>query len=185
MNDGRRTLLGLLIIFAVLLVITFLLSGADTQEAARHQSELPFDRVFADWTENDIQAVRLQNAEGDRFLTIVWDTQSNQWLTPDMPGTLDQQAATLIGRTMVLLPYDRTIEVMRASDLPAYGFEPTPTLLIQIVLTNGEQHGVIVGGLSSSGNSYYGLVDNRPAIYLLQSPAIEFLLNLLETPPTA
>jgi hypothetical protein len=185
MSDGRRTLLILMSIFGVLAVITLLQAGADSQQMTEQQARFPFERVFTEFSENEIQAIRLQEPATERALTIAWDHAANQWIAPGTDGVLDQNTATLIARTMVLLPYDRALDIATGADISAYGFESNPTLLIQIVLVSGEQHGVIVGGISPTASNFYGLVDERPQIFLLQSPAIEFLLDQLETPPTA
>ncbi|MCC6612091.1 MAG: hypothetical protein IT320_01370 [Anaerolineae bacterium] len=183
MSDGRRTFFVLAAIFAVLLVITLLRSPSQ-EPAAPSLEDLPFESVFPDLSEGQIQAVRLQELQNDSFFTIVRDA-SGQWAAPDTPGVLDQEIANLIARTVAVLPVQNIFSMEGNPDLREYGFDPEGNLLIQVVLVDGSQHGVVVGGISPSGNGVYALVDNQPSMYLLERAAIAFLVAQVETPPTA
>ncbi|MCA9906562.1 MAG: hypothetical protein KC547_22060, partial [Anaerolineae bacterium] len=147
-------------------------------------NDLPFERVFPTLTDGDIQAVRLQNLADDSFLTLVRD-ETGQWAAPDIPGVLDQEIAALIVRTVVILPVQGVFGLEGNPDLRDYGFNPDGNLLIQIVLTNGTQHGIVVGGIAPSGNGVYALVDSQPSMYLLERAAIAFLVAQIQSPPTA
>ncbi|MCL4250253.1 MAG: hypothetical protein KJ065_19040 [Anaerolineae bacterium] len=184
MRDGRRTLLLLAAIFGVLLVATLLRDRSSDQVEAPTLNDLPFERVFPALADGDIQAIRLQDLADNSFLTLVRD-ETGQWTAPDLPGVLDQEIAALIVRTVVILPVQGIFSLAGNPDLADYGFNPDGNLLIQIVLANGTQHGIVVGGISPSGNGVYALVDSQPSMYLLERAAIAFLVAQIQAPPTA
>jgi hypothetical protein len=178
-RTGRRTLLLLAAVFAVLLVIS-LIQGAEATKPQR----LPFERVYPDLTDSVVQAVRLRDPNTNATFTIS-RTLDGTWLSTDHEGTLDQVAATNIAKTIALLPYDRTLQIEQDADLRDFGFNPNGRLAVEAVLTSGETHGVLVGTLAPSNAVYYALVDARPEIYLLHRAAIDFLITQLRTPPVA
>lgn len=174
---GRRTLIVLAAVFAVLVVVNLI----QTAESGKPQ-RLPFERVYPNMDDDDVQAVRLRDPSTDSTLTIT-RASDGTWLTTDHEGTLNQNSAAIIARTIALLPYDRTVP--QIGDLSDYGFDPDGILALEAVLTSGETHGVLVGALAPSSTVYYALVDNRLEIYLLHRAAIDFLIIQLRTPPVA
>ena len=176
-RTGRRTLIVLAAVFGVLLVVNII----QTAESAKPQ-RLPFERVYPTMDDDDVQAVRLR-APGTEIAFTISRAPDGTWLTTDHEGTLDQNAAVVIARTIALLPYDRTVP--QIGDLSDYGFESEGTLALETVLTSGETHGVLVGARAPSGSVYYALVDDRPEIYLIHRAAIDFLISQLRTPPVA
>ncbi|MBE0689276.1 MAG: hypothetical protein IH587_04035 [Anaerolineae bacterium] len=184
MREGRRTLLVLAAIFGLLLAVTLLRNRPQDQATTPSLDDLPFERVFPALTEGEIQAVRLQEMASDRFFTIIRD-ETGLWSAPDTPGVLDQEIAALIARTVVVLPVQSIFSLDGDPDLRDYGFDPDGNLLIQVVLVDGSQHGIVVGGVAPSGNGVYALVDDQHSMYLLERAAIAFLVAQVETPPTA
>lgn len=179
-RTGRRTLLVLAIIFIALVAITFLQSAQPEPEAA-----LPFERVYDDITEQDIRAVRLRDPNTNSTFTISRNVDGT-WSSPDLAGTLDQQTATLVARTIATLPYDSVLSITQDMNIIDYGFAPSGTLAIDIVLINNQEaRGVIVGGLAPTNGIYYALVDDRQEIYFIYRGAIDFLIGVLRTPPVA
>jgi hypothetical protein len=178
-RTGRRTLSVLALVFAVLLIITVI----QTAESTKPQP-LPFQRVYPEIIDDNIQAVRLRDPNTDATFTIS-RAADGTWIAPNQTRTLNQNTAVLIARTVALLPYDRTLLLPQASDLSDYGFNPNGMLAVEAVLMSGETHGVLVGTLAPSAAVYYALVDDRPEIYLLHRAAIDFLITQLRTPPVA
>ena len=176
-RTGRRTLIGLAAVFAVLLVVNIIQSGESSKPR-----RLPFERVYPTMDDDDVQAVRLRAPSTNTTFTIT-RAPDGRWLTPDHEGTLDQNAAVVIARTIALLPYDRTVPQM--GDLSDYGFESEGTMTLEAIMTSGETHGVLVGARAPSDSVYYALVDDRPEIYLIHRAAIDFLISQLRTPPVA
>jgi hypothetical protein len=177
--SGRRLLLVLLAVFAVLLAVTVY---QNRQQVS--QSTLPFERVYPDLQEGDVQAIRLRNPESNETFTIN-RTLDGAWEAPDHQGTLDQTVAYTIAQTIVLLPYDRTLPPVADEELAEYGFTADGRLSVEILLADGGTHAVLVGSRAPSDLVYYGLVDDRAEIYLLYRGAIDFLSQQLRTPPVA
>ncbi len=186
----RRNLLILSAVFALLLAV-LLLQNASTppvppplplETQAPTPAEALLLRVFPDLRVLDIQAIQLEDPQTGEELTLQRDA-SGQWTTPILEGELDTDMATSIARTIVLLPYGRSINILPDTDLNAYGFGETGQFLIQVILSNGEGHGVIVGALHESDPVYYALVDDRDEIFRLERGAIDFLIEMLKSDP--
>lgn len=183
MNSGRRTLVLFALIFAALLGLT-LLQNRQQAEQPTPTPEVTFFRVFPDIAVLDIQAIRLRNPAGDESFTIN-RADDGTWTAPDRAGTLDANAAGSIARTMVLLPYTRTLPLEADAPLETYGFQPTPVLMVEFILVNGEVHAVAVGFRTPSQTGYYAIVDDRPDLYVLERAAVDYLISILRQPPVA
>jgi hypothetical protein len=182
MRHGRRTLLLLLVLFIGLAALL----TVQNQQLAQAPIPTPvrtFNRLFPDLEVLDIISVRLLDPATNTTFTIQRG-EDGMWQTVEQAGTLAEDAGTNIARTIALLPYERTLPLVE-SELADYGFEPTPSLLIQVVLITGEAHGIIVGGLAASGTGFYGIVDNREEMYLLVPEAVAYLITQLRSPPIA
>jgi hypothetical protein len=179
MKHGRRTLLILVIIFVALGVGVFIQSGARLQQAVGQLAENRVPTVFPFITEEtQIDAVRLQVPGSETVFTIARDRDRN-WIAPGQIQPLNQAAATAIASSVVLLPYYRTLPNIPESDLaPLYGFNPG-VLLITVLLNDGAQHAVLVGGLTPAGDTYYALVDEQPDVYVVERRAIDYLFVVL------
>jgi hypothetical protein len=140
-------------------------------------------RIFPDLRVLDIHAIRLQDLTSGKQLTLS-RAADGTWIAPDLEGTLDETAASNIARTLVLLPYARSINILPGTEFEVYDLAPTPRLLFQILKNNGESHVVAVGSLIDSGAAYYTLVDERDEIFQTERGAVDFLKNQIDTPPT-
>jgi hypothetical protein len=177
---SRRTLVALLLIFAVLLVAGLVVS---TQRANAPTTEpYPFPRVFPDLTQPEIVGVRLSDPQrGDSF-SMVRD-EAGRWYTP--AGVRLTDDAELIARTLALLPYDRTLPLETEDDLADYGFTPEGLLRVEMILADGSSHAIAVGGLAPTNLVYYAVIDDLREVTLLLRPAIDYLMTELRNPPTA
>lgn len=192
--NNRILLLGLLAVFIVLAVLTALTgqrptgtpeaiatAEADsTPEATLEAGDLL--RIFPDLRVLDIQAIRLQDLDSGAELTLV-RTDDGAWTAPDLEGELDETAASNIARTLVLLPYGRSINILPDTEFETYDLAPTPHLMFQILKADGESHVIAIGGLIESGAAYYTLVDERDEIFQTERGAVDFLKNQIGTPP--
>ncbi|MDX2140040.1 MAG: hypothetical protein SF123_18280 [Chloroflexota bacterium] len=179
MKHGRRTLLILVIIFVALGVGVFIQSGARLQQAVEQATENRVPTIFPFITEeSQIDAVRLQVPGSETVFTIARDPDRS-WIAPGQTLGVDQAAATAIASSIVLLPYYRTLPNIPQSDLATlYGFNPG-TLLITVLLNDGAQHAVLVGGLTPAGDTYYALVDQQTEVYVVERRAIDYLFVVL------
>lgn len=194
---NRRTLFILLIAFAALVVIALFQtrpSSAPSSEATLDPSIEPttnaaqFLSAYSllgktlGMTIEDISAIRLRDPQSKKTFAISRDNDGN-WTAPDQPGKLDETAATNIAKTVVLLPYETTIEVKPDTLLADFGFQPDGIFAIEVILRTNITHAIVIGNLNISGMSYYGLVDDKKVIYVMERRAIDFLLINLKKPP--
>lgn len=175
---NRRTLLILGLVFGVLLAVTLVQNQLANQAAPTQDFQLL--RIFPEMAVLDIQAIQLRTPDGNRSFTIS-RAEDGTWTAPGAEGTLNAEAASNIARSIVLMPYQRTVQA--SGNLTEYGFQNGGILFIQALLANGEEHIVAVGGLTATGDTYYTLVDERPEVYLVERGAIDYLINYLLTPP--
>lgn len=186
----RRNLLILGAVFVLLLAVLLLQNASAppappplplaTQEPTPAEALLL--RVFPDLRVLDIHAIQLENPQTGEELTLQRDT-SGQWTAPNLEGEVDTNTATNIARTIVLLPYSRSINILPDTDLNDYGFGQTGQFLIQVLLSSGEGHGVIIGALDENDPVYYALVDDRDEIFRIERGPIDFLSEMLKSDP--
>jgi hypothetical protein len=191
---NRILFLSLLAVFVVLAALTALTGqrpNTPIESAATAEAEATPEatieagdllRIFPDLRVLDIQAIRLQDLESSAELTLVRDTDGT-WTAPDLEGTLDETAASNIARTLVLLPYAHSTNILPDTEFEAYDLAPTPRLLFQILKADGESHVIAIGGLLESEAAYYTLVDERDEIFQTERGAVDFLKNQIGTPP--
>lgn len=185
---NRRTL----IIFGGLFVGLLLIAALQT-EGIRQQffaeptptqafDDLP--RVLRDFTVLDIQAIRIGSPYAEVNF-VISRTEDGAWTAPEADGELDRDTATLIARTMVLLPYSEVIPITDETDLEEFGFtdENPFALTAEVLLIDGTTHALFFGGLAPLQTGIYTVVDERDEIYLVEPRAVEFLRAQLRNPP--
>lgn len=191
---NRFALLVLLVVFVGLAALTALTSQQPVEQnptpapaEAEATAEATFVsgsllRIFPDLRVLDIQAIRLEDLNTDRELTLA-RAADGTWTAPDLEGTLDETAASNIARTLVLLPYGRSINILPETEFETYGLAPIPRLMFQILEADGDSHVIAIGGLLDSGAAYYALVDERDEIFQIERGPVDFLKNQIGTPP--
>lgn len=179
----QRLVVGLLLIFAVLLVITI-----GQQLVPQPEPTVPpgftLTRVWPELTLDNVAAVRLR-APGTDISLIIARGNDGTWVAPDRAGVLDEAAAQNIVGTMILLPYRRTLPLAPEATLDEYGLAQGGLLAAEVLLADGGAHAVLIGSMAASGEVFYGLVDDLPDLYLLERDAVSFLLVSLRQPPIA
>ena len=171
-----------MVIFAALLVVAYLQMRAAPPPPAAPVPTPFLERVFPELAVLDIQAIRLEDPNGGSVFTIS-RAANGEWTALDTEGVLHAESATLMARTIALLPYQRVIEVNDDNDLTEFGFDPNGQLFIQVLRTDGSANIIAIGGLTASQVAYYALVDEREGLYLIESGPVRFLLNFLQSPP--
>jgi hypothetical protein len=179
---NRRTLLVFIVIFAALMIVAYLQTRLAPTPLATTVPTPFLERVFPELAVLDIQAIRLEDPNDGRVFTIN-RAANGEWTAPDSEGVLDAESATLIARTIALLPYQRTLGTTDDTDLAQFGFDPNGQLFIQVLRTDGSANIIAIGGLTPSQVAYYALVDEREGLYLIESGPIRFLLDFLQRPP--
>ena len=196
---NRRTFVILMVAFVALGIIAFFQtqksaapsaeatvdpSARPTTNAAEFLSEYSLMGKTLGLTLEDISALRLRDPDSKKTFTLRRDSNGN-WTAPDNPGTLDLTIANNIAKTIVLLPYESTINVKPDTSLADFGFQPDGIFAIEVILRTNITHAILIGNLNASGVSYYGLVDDKKIIYVLERRAIDFLLVNLKNPPVS
>jgi hypothetical protein len=187
----RRRLLLLIGAFISLVAVAFLQGRSNvpqptaippTVEAATTPTLPPLLRIFPEMTVLDIQAIRIEDPNSGEFITLTRD-ESDNWIAPDVAGELDADTASDIARTIVLLPYSRSINITSQTVLSDYGFDPNGQLFVSLVMKNGDGHVLAIGTLSETDPVYFALLDERDEIFEVERGPVEFLRNFLFSPP--
>ncbi|HVU10055.1 MAG TPA: hypothetical protein VHD90_02205 [Phototrophicaceae bacterium] len=178
-----------LLIFAMIFVVLALLLYVQSKQAPSVIVATPtvgqsVAQLFPDLTLDEIQAVQLNSPETGKTFTIS-RAADGSWTAPINPGKLSQIASNDIAKTMVLLPFSQTMMLKPGDDKSSYGFTPKGVLQIEIILTNGVSHAVEIGYRTPTQDGYYALVDDLPNLYLMERPAIDYLISTLRSPPVA
>jgi hypothetical protein len=194
---NRKTLVILLVAFAALIVIALFQTqrssnpGAEATIDPSHPPTIDSAQVLSKYkllgqtlgmSIDDITAIRLRNPHTNATFTLSRDSTGN-WTAPDNPGKLDATAATNIAKTVILLPYESTIEVKADTKLADFGFRPDGVFAIEILLRDSTSHAITIGDLNTTEVSYYGLVDDKKVIYVMERRAIDYLWVQFKKPP--
>jgi hypothetical protein len=181
MDKAARTrLIVMVAVFAALLVLAL----AQTLRIGTPQpsEESAVQSVFPQLVLNDITAIRLRQPSNDREFVMQRD-DDGAWSAVTPAGTLDPEVAETIAITPILIPYYSTVTVLPEADLTQYGFNPNGVLRMEILLVDGTAHGLAVGGLTPSRDTYYAFVDDRPELFVVERRAVDYLLTILQNPP--
>jgi hypothetical protein len=143
----------------------------------------PVVRVFPDLAVIDIISIRLLDPVTGTDFTIVRDGLGN-WVSAD-GRALEENAGTMIARTIALLPSTRTVSVPDDGDLAPFGFAPNGLLFVQVLLANGAGHTVAIGTVTPTMEGHYALVDDQEEFHVLLTEAVAYLISVLRDPPLA
>lgn len=183
---NRRTFVILLVVFAVVLIAAVLQGQnptapppPDVQATLQNQPWLGRDLNLEVL---NIQAIRLRDPKSDLAFTISRGA-NGEWSAPDQEGSLDLNTASIIAKTVALLPYQSTVPITADTNLEDYGFSPEGYFAIDVVMTDQTGHSIVIGNLAVTETAYYGIADERPEIYLLDRAALDFLASQLIKPP--
>lgn len=173
-KNANRTVLILGSIFIALVILVLFQRLAESQTGQRLLADVPGDPLLPGITRDDIQAVRIGVPGSEESFTVARGS-NGVWTAPGYTGEFEPAQGESIAVTVSLIPYYRKLENAARNDLTGYGYTPLGSLLIQVVLRNGTQHAIAVGGLSPSGDTYYVILDTQPDVYVVERRAIDFL----------
>lgn len=187
---NRRTAPILFVVFLALVGLLVMQNNQITEEAQRPPTPTPTPesaggtllRIFPELRVVDLQAIRIEDPNTGENVSISRDSEG-VWQSLDPAQTLERTDASSIARTIILLPYNKSVNILNETKFADYGLDDSPYLLLQFVLVDGSGHGIIVGDLTPSGEAYYSLVDDRDEIYEIERGPIEFLLDFVLLPP--
>ncbi len=149
----------------------------------------PFTRVYPDLAVLEIRAIQLQSPITSESFTM-GRAADGSWIAPDLDAPLDQEQASNIARTIVLLPYTYTTPLPEDGNLEQFGFRPYGAFLILVSLNDGSEHAVAIGDPLQAGPEFYACVDDScaddtPEIYIVQRGPVDYLVDFMQTPPLA
>lgn len=186
---GLLTLLGIFFILALAITATEPPAPAAIPASATPTPtptpEIPSGtllRVFPELTVLEIQAIQLQNLEIDREFTLARDAEGN-WIAPDLEGEVDSASASSIARTLALLPYGRSLNILPETRFTEYGLAPRPRLIFTILKVDGSSHVIAVGNLTDTQHAYFVLADDRDELFQVERGPVDFLANFIVSPP--
>jgi hypothetical protein len=184
MKRETRTIIVLAVLFVGLAVALFVQQGGLSGDPTPTPPPTPiFQRLFPELEVLQIQAIRLLVPfTGDSF--TITRLPDGTWSAPGVDGTLDTEAATLIARTVVLMPYRHSFTPPEDASLEQYGFLPEGNeFSILFITTEGQQHIISVGYPSQDEPTFYVSVDNRDELYMVERGPLEFLAGYFSEPP--
>jgi hypothetical protein len=192
MND-RRMLLVMVLALVVLAGIALLQTnpdlltgtGSEVDERSAMMATVTAWRgtfLFPDVTVTDIVTINLREPNSGRTFTISRDA-SGVWTAPGSVGTLDLEAARAIAQTIVLIPYERTVDLAQDASLVEYGFNPNGLMFVEFLEYDESSHIFALGGLTSDRQYYYLLVDERSELFVIPRSPLDFLRQMLSSPP--
>lgn len=180
---NRRLLFGLLLVFVALAAL-LAIQRAQPRTITGATVVPTKPPVFTDVTMDTLQAIRLRSPETGQSLLLSRNSDW-EWTAPELSGTLDAKEADLIARTMIVLPFNRTMPLPADADMATFGFTPEGILSIELLLVDGGAHAIAVGYRTPTADSYYALVDDRSDLYLIERAAVDFLISRVKNPPAA
>jgi hypothetical protein len=181
---NRRIVWILLVVF-VLLVAATMLQKRESQPEPTEPTPVPtasFTRLFPDMAVLDIQAIRLMNPNTGVTFDISREADGT-WIALDGDGVLDQSAARSVAEAIVLMPYGRSLPLTDETNLQDFGFDPKGLLFVVVLLADGRQHAMAVGGLTPSKEEHYVVADEREEIFLVPRGPIDLLIKTFVSPP--
>lgn len=178
MKRGRGMLIGLALVFAALAALTFYQQSAGIGVPPTQEPRF-LGRVFPDLAVLDMLAIRLRSPEREEAGFIIARDAEGAWVAPD--GTpIDPATASSIARTIALLPYQRTV-TPADGDLRGFGFLPRGFFAVEVALIDGGSAVVEIGDLAPSNVGYYAVANDQPQVYLLDRPAVDYLIQQYQT----
>ncbi len=175
----RRNTWILLLIFAVLLAVTFALSK-DTSRKDAQPEATPAPALFSFDPLSQIAGVRLQDAEGRQVQVRLLEAQTWE-VDGEPPRAAD---ALAVGQALNQLASLRVLSRVGAdTPLQALGLNP-PYMRIEFALTGGGSVSLEVGAATPVGTGYYVRLDGGSPVVVAQYP-LDALMAWLDTPPYA
>ncbi len=191
MTNNRTTVYLLVGAFLLLLGISLVQTMRDMPQATVPPTSSTTDplqslrdnpsRIFTDFEQEDIQALSILDPYTGATFSLV-HTSNNQWESPEFGQVVTPEIAQQLTFSVAVLPYIQTLEQITSDNYPDFGLTQTDAyLLISIILKNGEQHGIVIGDVTTDSLGHYGLVDDRETLYVLDARPIAFIVQILRT----
>jgi len=177
---NRKLTIGLLVVFAALAVYALVVQVPKDNAAANTTATVA--PVAYLWTvkADQINGVHVVNHVSGQGLDLVKETAGTWSLVRPGPQPAEQSLAASDASGLMTLAVDGTITT--ATDLASFGVL-SPTLTVEVDLSDGTKLKAAVGNKSPTGTDYYVLREGETQVVLLSTAAQSTLANLVTTPP--
>jgi hypothetical protein len=168
----------------ILLIILALVFGAfflvrNKQAGSSQDTPTPLGNSYlitsADGT---IESIRVSDGRG-QVVQFQKDPNGVWVVTLPQPGDADQGVASAAETQVEALLIVATLDTPPGLDTVGLA---APTATIDLTFSDGTQHKLEIGGLTSIGSGYYVRMD-QSKVYVVSNSGIDALLNLLAAPP--
>jgi hypothetical protein len=177
---NRNLTIGLVLVFAVLVVYALVVQVPKDNAAASASQTLPATTYLWTLQASQITGVHVTDHTAAKSMDLVLDASGTWSLVNPGPQPADQSLAASDVDGLQTLTTDGTITT--ATDLAAFGVL-SPTLTVEVDLADGTKLKAAVGDKAPTGTDYYALRDGETQVVLLSSAAQGTLTSLLSAPP--
>jgi len=176
---NRRLTIGLVVVFAALVVYALVVQAPKDQAASQTPTTAPVTYL---WTirADQVIGVHVVDRVTNKAMDLVKDAGGVWSLVKPGPQPAEQSLAASDASSLTTLQVDGTITT--ATDLAAFGVL-SPTLTVEVDLSDGTKQKVAVGDKAPTGSDYYALREGETQVVLLSSAAQGTLAGLVTNPP--
>ena len=162
MKKQKIQLIVILVIFVICIGGYFGLKTYNEKAAAK-ESE-PEYTALALSEEDEVTALKVSNENGNFELT---KNEDGTWiLKSDETVNIDQDTVDSMVELVSTITSDKVVD--GADSLSDYGLDE-PSITIEITLSDGSAHNIILGDYNSAAYTYYLMVDDISTIYTVTS----------------
>ncbi|QPC80701.1 hypothetical protein G4Y79_13365 [Phototrophicus methaneseepsis] len=177
----QRMLIILVVVFGMILLVGALQNTILSQPIATPTADasVQITPVFEGWGVDNVYAIQIYDPVAQLGLTIT-RTNDDLWQLVEFGGLLTQEEGNLAAASVALFPVVRILEEIGTDRYDEFGLtQDDLTMLVSVILKDGNEHSVAVGDLTANGDSFYALVDDRPNLYIVNEGPVSFFTVLL------
>lgn len=176
---NRRLTIGLVVVFAALLIYALVVQLPKDNAANATATTAPVSYLWT-FTADKLNGVHAVDRVKGQSMDLVKGAGGAWSLVNPGPQPAEQSLAAAAASSLTTLQTDGNITT--STDLAAFGVL-SPTLTVEVDLSDGTKQKVAVGDKSPTGSDYYALRAGETQVVLLSTAAQGTLANLLTNPP--
>jgi hypothetical protein len=176
---NRRLTIGLVLVFAVLVVYTLMVQVPKNNAAQTTPTTAPVTYLLS-FQASQATGVHVVDRLTGKAVDLVTDSSGAWKLVNPGPQPAEQSLAAQDVTGLMTLAVNGTITT--ATDLAAFGVL-SPTMTVEIDLADGSKVKAVVGDKQPAGSDYYALRDGETQVVVLSSAAQGTLAALISAPP--
>ena len=176
---NRRLTIGLVVLFSAMVFYELVVQAPKDQAASQTPTAAPVTYL---WTirADQVTGVHVVDRVTNKAMDMVKDAGGVWSLVRPGPQPAEQSLAAADVSSLTTLQVNGTITT--ATDLAAFGVL-SPTLTVEVDLSDGTKQKVAVGDKAPTGSDYYALREGETQVVLLSSAAQGTLAGLVTNPP--